>query len=115
MGGTINDVVRVVGVSKSTVSRVLNESGPVSPETELGVRRAVSMLGYRPSFLYKLLKARGDGFVDAAKKGGLKIVARQPADSQRRLDMSVMRNMLQAHPIYPGPGGDQRSRGGDFV
>lgn len=47
---------------------------------------------------YKLLKARGDGFTDAAEAGGLKIVARQPADSQRSLGMTVMQNMLQAHP-----------------
>ena len=47
---------------------------------------------------YKLLQARGDGFTDAAEAGGLKIVARQPADSQRSLGMTVMQNMLQAHP-----------------
>ena len=47
---------------------------------------------------YKLLQARGDGFTDAAEAGGLKIVARQPADSQRSLGMTVMQSMLQAHP-----------------
>lgn len=55
MATTINDVARVAGVSKSTVSRVLNKSGPVSQETELRVRKAVSMLGYRPSFLGRSL------------------------------------------------------------
>ena len=47
---------------------------------------------------YELLKARGDGFTEVAEAGGLEIVARQPADSQRILGMTVMENMLQAHP-----------------
>jgi len=48
---TINDVARVAGVSKSTVSRVLNKSGGVSPETEQQVLKAMAALNYRPSFL----------------------------------------------------------------
>jgi DNA-binding LacI/PurR family transcriptional regulator len=48
---TINDVARVAGVSKSTVSRVLNKSGGVSPETERKVLKAMAALNYRPSFL----------------------------------------------------------------
>jgi len=48
---TINDVAKVAGVSKSTVSRVLNKSGGVSPETERQVLKVVSALNYRPSFL----------------------------------------------------------------
>ena len=48
---TINDVARVAGVSKSTVSRVLNKNGYVSKETEQRVLGAVAPLNYRPSFL----------------------------------------------------------------
>jgi ribose transport system substrate-binding protein len=42
------------------------------------------------------------GFKDQAKKVGLNIVASQPADSQRSLGMSVMENMLTAHPDIAG-------------
>ena len=46
---TIRDVARQAGVSVATVSRVLNNSPLVSPETRDAVMRAVSELGYRPN------------------------------------------------------------------
>lgn len=45
---------------------------------------------------------RGEGFTEAAEKAGLKVVAKQPADSQRSLGMDVMQNMLQANPNIKG-------------
>lgn len=45
---------------------------------------------------------RGEGFTEAATKAGMKIVAKQPADSQRALGMNVMQNMLQANPNIKG-------------
>ncbi len=46
---TIRDVARQAGVSVATVSRVLNNSALVSPETRAMVNQAVSHLGYRPN------------------------------------------------------------------
>jgi DNA-binding LacI/PurR family transcriptional regulator len=46
---TINDVARAAGVSKATVSAVLNDSSPVSPELRLRVLDAVEALDYRPT------------------------------------------------------------------
>jgi LacI family transcriptional regulator/LacI family repressor for deo operon, udp, cdd, tsx, nupC, and nupG len=46
---TISDVARSAGVSKATVSAVLNDSGPVSPELRLRVLNAVEALNYRPT------------------------------------------------------------------
>ena len=46
---TINDVARTANVSKATVSAVLNNSSPVSPELRLRVLDAVEALAYRPT------------------------------------------------------------------
>ncbi|MDI3548567.1 MAG: ribose transport system substrate-binding protein [Halanaerobiales bacterium] len=47
---------------------------------------------------YKIPALRGEGFTQVMEEKGIKIVAKQPADSQRALGMTVMQNMLQAHP-----------------
>lgn len=49
MACTIRDVARKAGVSPSTVSKALNESGAVSEETARKIRQAASALGYRPN------------------------------------------------------------------
>lgn len=46
---TIRDVARLAGVSVATVSRVLNNSTHVSPDTRDSVMKAVAQLGYRPN------------------------------------------------------------------
>ncbi|MEV5879876.1 LacI family DNA-binding transcriptional regulator [Streptomyces sp. NPDC052101] len=46
---TIRDVAEQAGVSKSLVSLVLRDSGPVSPVKREAVLRAVRELGYRPN------------------------------------------------------------------
>jgi LacI family transcriptional regulator len=46
---TIADVAAQAGVSKTTVSRVLNGKGDLDPETAARVRRVIDELGYVPS------------------------------------------------------------------
>jgi LacI family transcriptional regulator len=45
---TIKDVARRAGVSVATVSRVLNKSGPVSPEASVRIHEAAAALDYVP-------------------------------------------------------------------
>lgn len=47
---------------------------------------------------YIITQLRGDGFTKIMNDKGYKIVAKQPADSQRSLGMTVMQNILQANP-----------------
>jgi DNA-binding LacI/PurR family transcriptional regulator len=48
---TITDVAREAGVSKATVSAVLNDRGTVKESTRLRVRAAIETLNYRPTQL----------------------------------------------------------------
>jgi DNA-binding LacI/PurR family transcriptional regulator len=46
---TIYDVAKEAGVSRQTVSRVLNDRMDVSPETRKHVQEIIVSLNYRPS------------------------------------------------------------------
>ncbi len=54
---TMNDVARLAGVGTMTVSRVLNGSANVSPETAERVRSAIHKLNYRPNEMARALRA----------------------------------------------------------
>lgn len=54
----INDVAQAAGVHRSTVSRALTGSGPVSPENRGRVLAAVKSLNYHPDTLAGALKSR---------------------------------------------------------
>lgn len=45
---TLEDVAKYCGVSIATVSRVINQSSPVSHDLELRVRRAIKSVGFAP-------------------------------------------------------------------
>lgn len=55
---TIRDVARQAGVSHQTVSRVINGSEDVLPDTRATVEAAIEQLGYRPSAIARSM-ARG--------------------------------------------------------
>ena len=58
---TIKDVARLSGVSPMTVSRVINDSERVSPDTRRKVQEAISELGYVPSRLARGLSRQRTG------------------------------------------------------
>lgn len=62
MSISINDVARVAGVSKSTVSRVLG-GGPVSEEVRGRVELAIRKTGYRPNLQARRLRSRHTGII----------------------------------------------------
>ena len=55
MAATIHDVGRLAGVSRSTVSRVLNSKGEVDPQTAAEVWKAVKQLNYQPNISARAL------------------------------------------------------------
>jgi DNA-binding LacI/PurR family transcriptional regulator len=55
---TVIDVARAAGVSRQTVSNVLNAPDRVRPETRERVERAISALGYRPNRVAQSLRAQ---------------------------------------------------------
>lgn len=59
MSPTIYDIARVAGVSKSTVSRVLNKQTNISPEAREKVLRAIDELQYQPNKLARALTSSG--------------------------------------------------------
>lgn len=59
MSPTIYDIARVAGVSKSTVSRVLNKQTNISPEAREKVLKAIEQLNYQPNKLARALTSSG--------------------------------------------------------
>ena len=52
---TIRDVAALAGVSHQTVSRVINESERVNPDTRQRVETAIAELGYRPNAIARFM------------------------------------------------------------
>ena len=55
---TIDDVAKLAGVSSATISRVVNQSAYVNPETVQKVQDAITALSYRPSSAARILAQR---------------------------------------------------------
>ena len=55
---TLEEVARVAGVSRATVSRVVNESPRVSPDVRVAVELAIRQLGYTPNRAARSLVTR---------------------------------------------------------
>jgi len=60
---TINDVSRLAGVSKATVSRVLSGSRGVKEASRLAVLKAVEELNYRPNVIAQSLLSQTTGCI----------------------------------------------------
>jgi DNA-binding LacI/PurR family transcriptional regulator len=100
----IRDVARVAGVSYQTVSRVLNDSPSLRPETRERVQRVIEQLGYRPNQAARALVTSKSNVIgvlvatraaaygvqtivyeieDAAREAGYRVaIATTPSDDQ---------------------------------
>jgi LacI family transcriptional regulator len=107
---TIKDVARLSGVSSMTVSRVINGSERVSPETRQRVERAIADLGYVPSRLARGLIRQKTGTLalivpdvanpfftlivrgaeDVARRSGYRMIL---ADT--RADLTIERDVIE--------------------
>lgn len=60
---TINDIAKMANVSRTTVSRVLNNSGYASEEVRKRILRIVEETGYMPSVSAKSLRTKKSGVI----------------------------------------------------
>lgn len=60
---TIKDVAKMAEVSISTVSRVINDSKPVSPEARRRVLKAIEELGYKPNEVARSLVTKRSNII----------------------------------------------------
>lgn len=63
MNPTIKDIAKLVGVSPSTVSRALNGSSLISPETSARIRKAMEELNYHPNSIAKSFATGNTGII----------------------------------------------------
>lgn len=66
---SMSDVAVLAGVSHQTVSRVLNDSPNVRPETRERVLEAIARLGYRPNRAARALVTRRSGTIGVLASG----------------------------------------------
>jgi DNA-binding LacI/PurR family transcriptional regulator len=66
---TLEDVARVAGVSRATVSRVVNGKRRVAPEIQDVVRQAIATVGYVPNLAARSLVTRRTGAVIVVVSG----------------------------------------------
>ncbi len=116
---TINDIARLTGVSKKTVSRVINGSELVHPDTREKVQALMTELGYSPdpqarglafrhSFLIGLVFDNPTaqyivhmqyGALDALRDSGFELVV-HPCDSQQADYIEGIRRFVQRQKLY---------------
>ena len=88
---TLEEVARIAGVSRATVSRVVNDSPRVSPNVRVGVRAAIDQLGYTPNRAARSLVTR--------RSDSIAVVITQPP-GQVFSDPFFPR-LLRGHQLHP--------------
>src|SRR6478609_1764748 len=89
----MHDVARLAGVSHQTVSRVINGSPRIRPETRQRVERAIEQLGYRPNTAARALVRGRSGVIGVG--GGYF----GPASIQRSIESAARASGLFASTV----------------
>ncbi|ATA20359.1 LacI family transcriptional regulator [Gibbsiella quercinecans] len=90
---TIKDIARLSGVGKSTVSRVLNNEGSVSPRTRERVEAVIRQQGFTPSKSARAMRGQSDKVVGI-------IVSRLDSPSENQA-VRTMLPLLYQHGFDP--------------
>ncbi len=90
---TIKDIARLSGVGKSTVSRVLNNEGSVSPQTRERVEAVIRQQGFTPSKSARAMRGQSDKVVGI-------IVSRLDSPSENQA-VRTMLPLLYQHGFDP--------------
>lgn len=116
---TINDVARLTGVSKKTVSRVINKSPAVKEDTREAILRVMHEIGYAPdpqarglafrrSFLIGMIYDNPNpqyvvnmqqGLLDGMRGTGFELVV-HPCDRASGTFLSDVRNFVERQKLY---------------
>lgn len=109
---SMSDVAEAAGVSQQTVSRVVNNSDAVRPQTVDKVRRAMLEVGYTPNTAARSLRSGRAGAIgllttDLSRTGELRTV-QAILDATRRNDLDVVIDRLK-------PAGDSLGDYGDAM
>jgi DNA-binding LacI/PurR family transcriptional regulator len=92
----MHDVARLAGVSHQTVSRVINGSPRLRPETRQRVERAIEQLGYRPNTAARALVKGRSGIVGVIGVGSTYF---GPASIQRSIETAARARGLFASTV----------------
>jgi DNA-binding LacI/PurR family transcriptional regulator len=92
----LQDVAELAGVSHQTVSRVINDSPRIRPETRLRVERAIELLGYRPNTVARALVKGRSGIIGVISVGSAHF---GPASIQRGIENAARASGLFASTV----------------
>ncbi|GAA4218059.1 LacI family transcriptional regulator [Streptosporangium album] len=129
---TMTDVAREVGVTAKTVSRVVNDDGPVAPETRERILEAMGRLGFQPNLMARNMRvgARDStvglvipdmgnpffgtvagGFESAVRARGLTLIvgsSEETAERERSLISTFLARRVTALLVVPSADSDHR-------
>ncbi|SES23901.1 transcriptional regulator, LacI family [Gracilibacillus ureilyticus] len=75
---TIREIAKMAGVSPATVSKVINQTGRISPNTIQKVKRIIEETGYQPSFSAKTLTTKKSNMIGLIYAGELNVEFNHP-------------------------------------
>ncbi|KAB8125859.1 LacI family transcriptional regulator [Gracilibacillus oryzae] len=79
---TIREIANMAGVSPGTVSKVMNQTGSLSPNTIEKVKKVIEETGYQPSFSAKALATKKSNMIGLIYSGEVNVEFNHPFFNQ---------------------------------